>query len=77
MSSFASISKVRRITDFNRNVCFLLLEMLSSDEFRVSCPQANTLDFIKFFYSIHSPRFESATKLVDLDGVEEEKSSEG
>lgn len=48
MSSFASTSSAGHISDFSRNISFLLLEVLSSDETRVCSLQVNTLDFNKF-----------------------------
>lgn len=49
---------------------------MSSDDFCVFRLQADTLDFNKFFHRVYGQRFESATKLLKLVGINAEKRSE-
>lgn len=76
-SSLESPSKVELCPEFIRNICFPLLKVLSSDSFRYSGLQADTLDLNEFFWWVHVLRFESGTNLSELSGDRAHKHSEG
>lgn len=69
MYSSASISRAEIAPEFFKKICFLLLNKLRLNAFRVSCFQADTLDFNNFFRWVHSQSFKSASNLFILAGV--------
>lgn len=59
--------------EFSTNICFLLLKVLSSDEIRVSCLQAHTLDWNEFFLWANGQKFASTTNLLERAGDKADK----
>lgn len=77
MSLSATTLSAGRILGFNRNVCFLSLEVLSSDGFRVSRVHENTLDFDDFFRCVQGQGFVFVSKFLELSAVKGQKRSKG
>lgn len=77
MCSSPATSKAGCTSAFSKNICFLLLKVLSSNEFCVLHLQANRLGFSEVFHCTYDPRLKSATKLLEVAEVTTEKCAKG
>lgn len=76
MSSLVITSKAGHTPAFSRNICFLLLQVLNSVEFRISRLEVDTIDLSEFFRFVHVNRFDSAFNLVRLGDGKADRLSE-